>query len=463
MKRIMNKIVYTMLIAGSVAVTSCTTDDLNPSLEQNKEGADAIGQSSDLYSLLQGAYNRLTASAYYGRDYIVTSEVRTPNTWANGRSGRFTTEGAFLYSPNGLFIWGSAYGVIASANVIINADVDALSDASDNADYARHLQGQAYAIRALAHFDLLKTYGQEHVEGDLGVPYVTEYKGDDVIPARNTIAENKASIYADLEMAFELMSEAGVYTQDKTRLSKYGAKALESRVGTWFGDWEVVRDASMEVIESGLYQIISADQFVSSFDGANAQNSIFELAYNDTDNEGINGLEYIYRGTSYGDISVTPNAFNTLYGEGDVRADILGTEQVGANLRLRNMGKYPDRSSNVPIFRYEEVILNLAEALMNLGETGDALTYLNMIPENRNAETYSEATIENILLERRKEFIFEGLYYWDLQRLQLDIEVLDAEQNIDETIPYGDFRRVHPIANAELDANSNIVQNPGYN
>ena len=460
----MNKFIYIMLIAGSVAVTSCATDDLNPSLEQNKEGADAIATSSDLEGILKGAYNRMTASVYYGRDYIVTPEVRTPNTWANGRSGRFTTEALLAYNTNGLYIWGSAYGVIASANIIINSDVETLTDASDNAEYARHLQGQAYAIRALAHFDLLKTYGQEHVEGNLGIPYITEFKGDDLIPARGTIEENKAMIYSDLDKAFELMDD-DFFNSSKEFMSKYTAKALESRVGTWFGeqeDWIKVRDASMAVIESGLYSIVSADQYVASFEGKGAPNSIFELAYSDTDNEGNTGLSFIYRGTSYGDISVTPNAFNLLYDEGDVRADILGTEQVASNLRLRNMGKYPEMSSNVPIIRYEEVILNLAEALMNLGEMGEALTYLNKIPEQRNAETYSAATIENILLERRKEFIFEGLYYWDLQRLEMDILKIDTEQNIAETILYGDFRRVHPIPIAELDANSNLVQNTGY-
>ena len=459
----MNKFLGALLVAGSVAMGSCTTDDLNPSLEQNKESANAIATSADLEGILKGTYNRMTSTTYYGRDYIVTNEVRTPNTWANGRSGRFVTEASFAYNPNGLYIWAQAYATIASANIIINADVASLTDANDNGDYARHLQGQAYAIRALAHFDLLKVYGQEHVDGgeNMGVPYMTVFKGEDEFPARGTVAENKAMIYSDLETAFEYMSE-DFYDSSKEFMSKYTAKALESRVATWFGEWERVVSASEAVIESGRYSIVPASQFVASFDVDSAPNSIFELAYDDTDNEGINGLEYIYRGTSYGDISVTPNAFNDLYDEGDVRADVLGTEQVGSNLRLRNMGKYPSRASNVPVIRYEEVVLNYAEALLNLGRTDEALEWLNKIPENRNATTYSEATIENILLERRKEFLFEGLYYWDLQRLQMDIVEIDTEQNINTTIEYGDYRRIHPIPNPELDANSSLSQNPGY-
>ena len=463
MKKIINSIAFTLLMTTFVFLGSCTTEDLNPSLEQNKEGSEAIITSADLEGILKGAYNRMTSFEYYGRDYIVTNEVRTPNTWANGRSGRFTTEAEFAYNPNGAYIWDNAYAVIASANIIINADIESLEDFASNGDYAKHLQGQAYAIRALAHFDLVKVYGQQHVDGGsgLGVPYILEFKGGDGIPPRGTIEENRSQLFIDTKNAFEYMSD-DFFDSSKEFISKYTAKALDSRMAVWFEMWDVARDASMEVINSNLYSIISADQYVSSFATGGAQNSIFELAYDSTDNEGINGLEYIYRGSSYGDISVTPNAFNNLFSPGDVRTGILGTEQVGSNLRLRNLGKYPERSSNVTLFRYEEVILNLAEAQMHLNAPALALSYLNMIPENRNADTYSEATIANILEERRKEFLFEGFYFWDLQRLGMDILEIDSEQNINQTIPYGDFRRIHPIPRAELDANSNIVQNPGY-
>lgn len=463
MKKIINRIVFTLLITASVLMGSCTTEDLNPSLEQNKEGSEAIITTADLEGILKGAYNRMTSFEYYGRDYIVTNEVRTPNTWANGRSGRFTTEAGFAYNANGTYIWDNAYAVIASANIIINADIESLKDFASNGDYAKHLQGQAYAIRALAHFDLVKVYGQQHVDGGsgLGVPYLLEFKGGDGIPPRGTIADNKTQLFIDIKNAFDYMSD-DFFDGSKVFISKYTSKALESRMAVWFEMWDVARDASIAVMNSNLYSIVPADQFVNSFAIDGPQNSLFGLAFDSTDNEGINGLEFIYRGTTYGDISVTPNAYYDLYDQGDVRTEILGTEQVGSNLRLRNLKKYPERSSDVTLFRYEEVILNLAEAQMHLNEPTIALGYLNMIPENRNADPYTEATIANILEERRKEFLFEGLYYWDLQRLGMDIVKIDSEQNINQTIPYGDHRRIHPIPRAELDANSNIVQNPGY-
>lgn len=456
MKRIFNKIVYTVLIAGSVAVSSCTTDDLNPTLAQQKEADNAFSTVGDVEAVLKGMYNRMTASGYYGRDYIVTNEVRTPNTWANGRSGRFVTEATFAYGPNNGFMWAEAYGVIAVANLIINIDVESLEG---NLDYARHMQGQAYAARALAHFDLLKVYGQQHVGGNLGVPYITEFKGEDEIPSRPTIDENITMIMSDLDTAFNLMQE-DFYDASKERMSKYTAPALKSRVAVQFGMWDVARDAAWTVIDSDRYAIVPADQFVESFANDGSVNSIFELAYSDVDNVGINGLAYIYRGSSYGDISVTDDAFNNLYeSTDDVRTDILGTEVVRGVTRLRNMGKYPEFASNVIIIRYEEVVLNYAEALLELGE-GDPLMWLNMIPEHRNADTYAAATKENILEERREEFIFEGLYYWDLLRTGQDIVRVQTEQPVN--ISYGDHRLAYPIPFVELDANSNITQNPGY-
>lgn len=451
----MNKFIYTALIAGSVAVSSCTTDDLNPALEQQKESENAFQTVGDMEGVLKGMYNRMTGSAYYGRDYLVTNEVRTPNTWSNGSSGRFVTQAGFDQGAGGMFIWSDAYEAIASANILIGVDIETLE--GDKA-YARHMQGQAYAVRALVHFDLLKTYGQQHTGGNLGVPYVSEFKGEDLLPARGTIDENVAAIMSDLQTAFDMMDE-NFFDSSKEFISKYVAPALESRVALYFGMWEEARDAAKIVIDSNKYSVIPADQFVSSFATDGGANSIFELAYSDVDNPGSNSMEYIYRGCTYGDISVAQNAFDNLYeSDDDVRTEILGTETCGEEVLLRNLGKFPDRGSNINVIRYEEVVLNYGEALMELGE-GDPLQWLNMIPENRNADTYAAATKENFIEERREEFIFEGLHYWDLLRTGQDI-VRQEGQPVN--IPYGDHRLAYPIPLAELDANSNLVQNPGY-
>lgn len=456
----MKKFVYTALIAGSIAISSCTTSDLDPTLAQEKLAENAIVTVEDMQTIMLGAYDRMTQAEYYGRDFIVTSEVQTPNTYSNSNSGRFTTQALFRQQPTGAYIWDAAYEVIASTNLVINTDIETLTGPAGtepDLDLARHIQGQAYAVRALAHFDLLRVYGQEHVGGNLGVPYVTEFLGEDQLPSRPTIQENYSSIYADLEKAFELMGE-GFFDNSKETLSKYAAPAIESRVAIFAGDWPRARDAAKLVIDSGKYSIVPADNFVLSFAQDGSVNDIFELAISETDNRGSDGLDFIYRGGTYGDISVTDEAFTMYESEDDVRTEILGTEEIRVGVQNRNMGKYPDREANIPVVRYEEVILNYGEALLELGE-GDPLSWLNMVPQNRNANIYSAATKENFLEERREEFAFEGLYYWDLLRTEQDI-VRTGVQPI--TIPYGDFRLIYPIPFVELDANSNIEQNPGY-
>ncbi|TJY37054.1 RagB/SusD family nutrient uptake outer membrane protein [Pontimicrobium aquaticum] len=452
----MKKVYILFTTLAFIGLISCNTEDLEPSLEQNKSVEGSITSVEDLYGIIKGAYNEMTASGYYGRDFIINNEVRTDNCFSNGNSGRFTTEASFAYTPNTGFMFDDAYQAIAAANIIIGTDVASLEG---DTDYGLHIQGQAYAVRALAHFDVLKQYGQQHVGGTLGIPYVKEFKGDNLFPARNTISENKADIYADLETAFSLMDD-NYFDSSKEFMSKYTAKALESRVATYFGDWPRVVDAAEEVINSNLYSIMSAANYVGSWASKGNNNSIFELAFNTSDNLNISSLGNIYRttgGGSYGDIQVI-DGVDAIFEPGDVRGGILGYEGV----MLRNIGKFPSNQGydNVVIIRYEEVILNYAEALFETG--GDALTQLNLITSNRGATPYLTATKENILNERRKELMFEGHRFDDLVRTGQDIEKTSLQQNFASTIPYGDHRLAWPIPQAEIDANSNMEQNPGY-
>lgn len=442
---------------------SCSTDSLEPTLAQDKEVEGNITNVGNLYSIVKGTHSILSESGYYGGAMILTNEVRSDNCFSNGNSGRYTTQAEFAYNDNTDYIWNNAYQVIANANIIINTD---LSTLDGDLVYGSHVQGQALALRALAHYDLLRSFGQQHAEGgDLGVPYVTTFKGDaeSLSPSRNTVTENKNSIYADLETAYGMMDTA---YDSKTLISKYAAKALESRVAIYFGDWARARDAAKLVIDSGLYTIAAADNFVSNWSGGEASNSIFEIANSSSDNAGNLSVHYMYRfpgdsPSGYGDVEVVANVID-LYEDGDVRKDILGYQDAGT--RLRNMGKYPDtatRTDNVPLIRIEEIVLNYAEALFETG--GDALTQINLITSNRGATAYtSPLTKDDILNERRKELMFEGFRFDDLTRTSTNIDVLGSSQNLIETLSYPNDLFAYPIPNDETNANSNMVQNNGY-
>ena len=73
--------------------------------------------------------------------------------------------------------------------------------------------------------------------------------------------------------------------------------------------------------------------------------------------------------------------------------------------------------------RYAEVLLNLAEAAVNLDKAPEAITYINKIRERAGLSAYDGATdkqsvYDEVKVERRLEFAFEnpGFRYFDLLR-----------------------------------------------
>jgi len=192
------------------------------------------------------------------------------------------------------------------------------------------------------------------------------------------------------------------------------------------------------------------------------------LAFAGDDNRGSNSIQYIYRYPGeapggYGDVQVVSDVIN-LFESTDVRKGILGYQDGGT--RLRNMEKYPATATgtdNIPLIRFEEIVLNYAEALYEINNSDpSALTTLNLITSNRGASSYTEVTKDNLLLERRKELMFEGFRFDDLMRTGKNIQVLGSNENLIQTLNYPGDKFVYPIDIDEINANSNIVQNAGY-
>jgi len=449
---------YISLLVLIISLVACTESDLDPTLSQSKSVEDGIASTSDLNAVLLGMYNRLTSKYYYGRDFLVYGDVRSDNTFGNGNSGRFINIAAMYMINTSQYAedtWEKMYATIASANIIINADV---SNIEGDEDEINQIKGQAYAIRALVHFDLMKLYGQEHAGGTLAIPYVFEYKGDDLYPSRNTISEVKEYIEDDFNTALSLMeskeNESSVYI---TKSAIYG---LQSRFYTYTKSWEKARDAADEII--GDYQILSGNDYINSFSIDEPANSIFELAYSTSDNLGSYSLGMIYYGT-YGDIEILSELYD-LFEPGDIRIDESMFTLVDG--KYRNIGKFPSVNGdlNITLLRYEEVVLNYAEALWRINASdSNALTYLNQIPQNRGASSYSEINEDNILLERRKELAFEGFRFYDLVRSGRSIPYVDSKQTYPATgVAYGSYKLAFPIPADEINANSNMVQNDGY-
>lgn len=127
-------------------------------------------------------------------------------------------------------------------------------------------------------------------------------------------------------------------------------------------------------------------------------------------------------------------------------------------------------STDFPIFRYADAILMRAEASFHLGDIAAAVDDINTIRrrafgDNSGDISASELTERFILDERAREFYYEAQRRTDLVRFG---QFTDGDYHwqwkgaVFEGIPTASFRNVFPIPGAEVSANPNIHQNPGY-
>ncbi|PVW13348.1 RagB/SusD family nutrient uptake outer membrane protein [Marixanthomonas spongiae] len=454
-----------LLFFTSLIVASCSKENLEPILADDipVEDLETVEQARQY---MDGTYALMVDYRYWGRNIIIAGEARADNVFANANSGRFLDVAQMNLLPQSgtvAEIMQYAYGSLANVNLLIAAE-----GIEGDPEVINQIKGEAYAIRALVHFDLLRVYGQQFVSGQggnnaLGVSYVTGFKDEDLYVARSTVSETKNKIYADLDKALSLLTP-GQNDPNKITITTFAAQAIKARVATYFQEYDIARTACEAII--GNFNLTTADNYVDYWAQKTVPPaSIFELEQTPSTSNSINGIANIYRGASYGDIEVLDNfPTDAEFGPNDVRnsPEMISEDRNG---RLRNMGKYPTLGSfddNIKVIRYAEVVLNYAEALL---ETNPdlSLQYLNSIPENRNGTTYSVSNMTNILKERRKELAFEGFRFDDLARTGRDIPVIDPANQTHGGPEYGSTNYAFPMPRQEIDNNPLSKQNAGYN
>ncbi|WP_336686675.1 RagB/SusD family nutrient uptake outer membrane protein [Chryseobacterium bernardetii] len=468
MKKIFIKVFFSALTLS--VITACNDEGLDPNLSQAKDLETSINSAADLRTVLAGGYDRMTAVSYYGRDLIIFGEVRTDNCFSNANSNRFVSVGQMSMLPSDAYAsdtWSKIYQAIANANIVINKPAAQLTGDTGEIN---HIKGQALIMRALGHFDLVRVFGQQFVDGQggmnaLGVPYVKTFRdANNLFPSRNSVQEDYDNIINDLDTAISLMN-ATYDDASKHYLTSLAAHAIKARVALYFKKYQLAESEAKIVVDSGKYTIATAANYASTFKVDSVSNIIFALDFNANDNLGNNSLASIYRGSAYGDIVALKDLYDA-YQTGDIRKTSAFIAPNGSStLEYRNIGKYPTVATpadDVPVVRIEEVVLIYAEALLNNGKAADALIQLNKIPANRNASPYAAATMDNILLERRKELAFEGFRFDDLARTGKSIPVVDPVRQKFGTVNFGSFKYAFPIPQTEVGANGNLKQNNGY-
>ena len=476
----MKKIIYTSLfLTGGLLLTSCRKDFTETQFFQSKQ-AEPLKTVEEASSFVNGTYAQMREKVYLGAYYLAYGEVRSDEVYNNMDVGRFRGESLYAMDANNgdaRDTWTTIYGVIANINNVINAPDNLSSQAGGGVaakpSEVKVIKAQAYAIRAIAFFDLLRLYGQKYTGGTLGVPLPLEYNAL-ATTTRPTIEQTEAQIEADFDKAMQLFQDVAsaqrttlvglVNTTDKTKLSPMAVKAYQSRFYLYKGDWDKVATLSEEIINSGRYEVVPAADLAASFVKANANNSVFELAVGVKGSLGSEGFGYLFNSGGYATLLPTNYALS-LFENSDIRKSLfVGNSNDGYFLD----GKFSDlqSQSNVKLVRYEEVLLNAVEASLNKGDQATALTYYNQLRAQRGfTAAATSLTMEELKKERLRELLGEGFRYWDLLRWGDTVPYYDRTGATDpannRAVPNKVF--AFPIPQAERNSEySNVPQNDGY-
>jgi len=424
----------------------------------------ALSSEADLQTALRGAYAGMRSANYYGRSVPVFGDVLSDNGYISGQnSGRYT------YGPNYTWtvansdmanFWAQAYNVILRANNVINAEV--------TGGGVDQIKGEAYGIRALTYFELVRYFARPYSDNPsgLGVPIITKY---DVgfYPTRNTVAEVYQQILSDLDKAYTLATK---FT-NSSQFHKYAAQALRAKVYLNMGELITSKESALDVINNSGFTLVSAAGYKAYWDNPQVRTdkveTLFEISSDAVNNAGFDDLANIYHQTGYGDIIASDDLY-ALFSATDVRRTLYSIGTRGG-LSSVFVNKYPNPTgdrSDTKVLRLSEMYLIAAEASLPANEA-DALLYVNAITSRRNATPIASTgtqLFEDIINERRKELAFEGDRFHDLNRLKRDIARSTNWPAAQRSITYDNFRRVLPIPQSELDANPNIKsqQNLGY-
>jgi hypothetical protein len=466
MKRITikNMIVTTVLF---LSLASCEKSflELKPPTSLTPEFA--LATEADLQVALRGAYAGLKSTALYGRSLMVLGDMMADNTYQSAlNTNRYTNFNLYNYlvtDGDVAGLWNASYTVILRANNIINSPI------ADNANI-QQIKGEAYAIRALAYFNLVRYFASPYTldPSKLGVPIITTYQAD-LKPERAKIADVYTLINKDLTQAFTLMTK---FT-NSSQFSKYSAKALQAKVYLAMGDKTNAKTAALDVITNSGFTAISSAAHTGYWAGVAPRTdkveTLLEISFDAVANNAFDALSYIYlQSGNYGDMLCSSELYD-LFESTDIRKSLYATGTRGglASVFVNKYGSFTGDHSDTKVIRMSEMYLIAAEASYP-SNTADALKYVNEVTSRRGATAIASsgsALLEDIITERRKELAFEGERYLDMQRLQRNIARSKNYPAAALSIDFTNYRRIMPIPQGELDANPSIKsqQNPGWN
>ena len=442
----------------SVALASC---NLNiPPLDQFSD-PDAINNVSNARSLLSSAYTAYPHPEYefslLGNDFVPTSlsikDVSSLNlyNWSDREISKL--------APS---LWQNYYNVIAQCDALLERMDNVKTSSTEEQNEKQTITAEAKTLKALCYFQLLKVFAPAYdLNPDApGVILKTHLGIED--KQRSSIRDCVSTIRGLLSDAVQMDGTS----RNNGWLSKTAVLYLQADVALYSGDYETAITSGNAVIakandayftSEGISNLWAKDSYagrIFAFNThstyySNIQFSIQEGDYfcvNPKLNVGTSDLRY----TSF----TYPFVMN-----GTVRT-LLG--------KYNRCNKLNQTTAYINTMRYAGAYYIVAEAYCRKGETEAARVLINHYwhcigVSEAPAGITNQALLELILTDKQREFVGEGVNFFDLKRTHLASLPRYSQwgTSASSSISYTDYRWNFPIPVSEYRFNS-VEQNAGW-
>lgn len=507
MNNIIKKLAYLLVISAIFSSNSCIKLDeevydklAGGTVFQTQE--DVLPIAGKTYSVLRSLY---TWHGWWMLQEYCTDEICQPTrgwgAWQDGGvwiamhkhtfDAETGIESSFYYLNEG----------ISTTNRVI--DMLELSDIEfEGLD---QIIAECKMVRALYYFLLTDSYGN--------VPFVTGYSQlpEGFLPEQKSREEVVAWLIDEISQNMELLSDEAPRNEYYGRFTQWGAKALlaelylNSEIYKGVARWDECIAMCDEIINSGYFSLDSDFRGPFSPDNENNPEAIFSIPF---DEDYATGL-YFYRLTmhyasqaTYNAVTGAWNGFCAIpsmfdsFDPDDIRRDatwISGPQTDAAGNPIYYDGQQVDFSNTVGsiefvdmddgvrlgkwqyydgiksgmnndihFFRLGKVYLMKAECLLRKGDADGAVQVLNELRERAfNPDkpiAAADLTLDHMLNEWAWETNCEG----NRRRDQVRFNAFTTASWPPDHVPNGDHRNIFAIPQWAMEANQNLVQNPGY-
>lgn len=503
----MKKNIYYYLLMTVFFLTSCDALELSP--QDGFAEGNFWKNESQVAGYISGMHTELRNNA---QTFYIMGEQRgglltTIGTFGTGMDNTGLIDHNLRETSPGYSNWASFYDNILKLNVLIERLEGGLSFLSDSK--LNFYKGQAYGLRALYYFYLLRTWG--------GVPLVLEPKvaqgitnptdlytprssEKDVIDFLKTEITKSETCFANDD--FTLSAKRDLWSKAATLMLKADIYLWAAKVyGTdTDNDLTTAMNALKAVQASPKFGLLE-DSFEDVFTYDNKGNKEIIMAFHYEKGEAEQTMKrFMYdipQMANYYDRNGAPIGDPLNVGDGTILAtewkwdfyetfsdkdkrkdftflDFYSADRAKHGVVLRKFLGTVDAATNkrsysddMPLYRYAELLLMMAEIKNKQG--GDPSAEINAIRERAcgegNYDVYTNKTFaENelaILHERDKEFVREGKRWFDVRRMQ-DASGKPLAFTESGLLEKDAYKLLWPIDTQTMTKDPLVEQTPGY-